>query len=522
MERLKKEFKATSDYRRRLQILPLSPFGIDRTADFFETSKYMVKKSRKLKDERGIFPETPKLSKGKRVTPEDRRSIIEFYESDEVSRLCAGSKDFVMVRNEDGEKVKKQKRLILGNLREIYVSYKSLVGDKALGFSTFAALRPRHCVLPGPSGTHTVCVCVQHQNAKLMVESLGVTGLSYHDLIEFAVCDAENQDCMLGKCSKCPGEGGVLSFLEAIEDEFHTEMNMGDVISYKQWVSTDRCSLADQIDQREVFMTKLSQCIVKLTRHHIVSKSQSRSFSDMKKNVREREAVVVGDFSENYSFVIQDAIQGWHWDASQATVHPFVAYFREGGEVVHQSFCYISDGLKHNAAMVHCFLQDLVPALKVRIPNLEKIHYFSDGCAAQYKNRFNFINICHHRKDFDVQCDWNFFGTSHGKTSCDGIGGTVKRATARASLTRTRQHHIVTAQGMYEFLSQEFVSDIHFVFVSNEKVLGMSDSLKERFSKALAVRGTKNFHKFSPVDENSLLVFEMSSMAEGRHARVTK
>ena len=192
-----------------------------------------------------------------------------------------------------------------------------------------------------------------------MVESLGVTGLSYHDLIDFAFCDAENQDCMLGKCSKCPGEGGVLSFLEAIEDEFHTEMNMGDVISYKQWVSTDRCSLADQIDQREVFMTKLSQCIVKLTRHHIVSKSQSRSFSDMKKNVREREAVVVGDFSENYSFVIQDAIQGWHWDASQATVHPFVAYFREGGEVVHQSFCYISDGLKHNAAMVHCFCKTL-------------------------------------------------------------------------------------------------------------------------------------------------------------------
>ena len=160
MERLKKEFKATSDYRRRLQILTLSPFGIDRTADFFETSKFMVKKSRKLKDERGIFPETPKLSKGKRVTPEDRRSIIEFYESDEVSRLCAGSKDFVMVRNEDGEKVKKQKRLILGNLREIYVSYKSLVGDKALGFSTFAALRPEAlCVARSKWNTYRLCVC---------------------------------------------------------------------------------------------------------------------------------------------------------------------------------------------------------------------------------------------------------------------------------------------------------------------------------------------------------------------------
>ena len=522
MERLKTEFQATTDYRRRLQILTLSPFGIDRTAEFFQTSKYMVKKSRKLRDERGILPEIPKLSKGKHISQDDRRSIVDFYESDEISRLCPGAKDYIIVRNENGVKEKKQKRLILGNLKEIYVSYKCSLGKRALGFSSFAALRPRHCILPGPSGTHTVCVCVHHQNAKLMVEALGVTGLSYYDLMDFAVCDTDSKDCMLGKCSKCPGEGGVMSFLEVIEDEYEVDMNMGDSISYKQWVSTDRCTLLDHIEQRDVFMLHLSQCIVRLTRHHVVSKSQSRTFSDMKKNVGEREAVVVADFSENYSFVIQDAIQGWHWDASQATVHPFVAYFREGDGVVHQSFCVISDGLKHNAAMVHCFLKELIPALKARIPGLEKVHYFSDGCAAQYKNRFNFVNICRHLQDFGVECEWHFFGTSHGKNSCDGIGGTVKRATARESLTRTHHDQILTAKGMYDFLSQKFVSNIHFMFVSDADVMSVAESLRERFSRTVAVKGTKSFHRFSPVDENSLMAFETSLASVGTHARIRK
>ena len=522
MEKLKAEFQATTDYRRRLQILTLSPFGIDRTAEFFETSKYMVKKSRKLREESGILPEVPQLSKGKQVSQQDKRSVIEFYESDEISRLCPGAKDYVMVRDENGVKERKQKRLILGSLKEIYVSYKASKGDEALGFSTFAALRPKHCVLPGPSGTHTVCVCTYHQNAKLMVEALGVTGLTYHDLMDYAVCSVDDENCMLGKCRECPGVEGVASFLEVLEDECDDDMNIEDAIAYKQWVSTDRCTLKDHIDAREVFMEKLSNTIVKLTKHHFVSKSQARSFSDMKRDVCIGEAVVVGDFSENYSFVVQDAVQGWHWDASQATVHPFVAYFREGENVVHQSFCFISDGLKHNAAMVHCFVHDLIPALKARIPGLKKIHYWSDGCAAQYKNRFNFVNICSHHDDFEVECDWHFFGTSHGKNSCDGIGGTVKRATARESLARTHHGQILTAQALYDFLSEKFVSDIRFLFVSSDRVKEATESLKERFSKAVTVKGTQSYHKFSPVEESSLMAFELSSASQSRLVRVRR
>ena len=65
---------------------------------------------------------------------------------------------------------------------------------------------------------------------------------------------------------------------------------------------------------------------------------------------------------------------------------------------------------------------------------LQLIHYFSDGCAAQYKNCKNILNLCHHKEDYLIDCMWNFFATSHGKSTCDGIGNTVKRITAPASL----------------------------------------------------------------------------------------
>ena len=67
---------------------------------------------------------------------------------------------------------------------------------------------------------------------------------------------------------------------------------------------------------------------------------------------------------------------------------------------------------------------------------IKKVFYFSDGCADQYKNCKNFRNLCFHKSDFHVDCEWNFFATSHGKSPCGGLGGTVKRLTARASLQR--------------------------------------------------------------------------------------
>jgi len=81
-------------------------------------------------------------------------SAINFYELDENSRMMLEKKDFVSVRL-DG------KRSISIAINEFIQSFQNILKAKC-SFSKFASLRPKHCVLAGASGTHSVCVCAIH------------------------------------------------------------------------------------------------------------------------------------------------------------------------------------------------------------------------------------------------------------------------------------------------------------------------------------------------------------------------
>ena len=41
-----------------------------------------------------------------------------------------------------------------------------------------------------------------------------------------------------------------------------------------------------------------------------------------------------------------------------------------------------------------------------------------------------------YQNDFCMKAQWNFFATNHGKSPCDNIGGTLKKAAIKASLQR--------------------------------------------------------------------------------------
>ena len=81
---------------------------------------------------------------------------------------------------------------------------------------------------------------------------------------------------------------------------------------------------------------------------------------------------------------------------------------------------------------------------------MDKIFYFSDGCAEQYKNRKNFVNLCHHQKDFNMDAEWIFFATSHDKSPCDSVGGFVKRYVAKRSLQSPLHDQILSYQSMLD------------------------------------------------------------------------
>ena len=46
------------------------------------------------------------------------------------------------------------------------------------------------------------------------------------------------------------------------------------------------------------------------------------------------------------------------------------------------------------------------------MPMVKKIEYFSNGCAAQYKNYQNFLNLTLHHQDFGYKASWTIINTA--------------------------------------------------------------------------------------------------------------
>ncbi|GBM70365.1 hypothetical protein AVEN_129679-1 [Araneus ventricosus] len=92
---------------------------------------------------------------------------------------------------------------------------------------------------------------------------------------------------------------------------------------------------------------------------------------------------------------------------------------------------------------------------------------------------------------------WSFHATSHGKTVCDGIGGTVKRIVTKKNLQSVYQStQITNAHEMYLYCCGLF-SKISFFFLSELEIQNCRNKL-ERFSKGKTIKGTRSFHFFSP------------------------
>ena len=188
-----------------------------------------------------------------------------------------------------------------------------------------------------------------------------------------------------------------------------------------------RTALVNRYATVEEFIAKIVDDVYEVCPHHFIAKAKANHLKMARENLSENELIILLDFAENCSFVVQDAVQGFHWENSQATLHLFVAYFRSSnGDLKHISIYVISDCLKHQTA-VHCFLTKVITLTKQNVNNIKIIHYHSDDAPSQYKNNKGLVNLCHHRLDQGIDALWNFFATSHGKSVCDGIGVTVKQ-----------------------------------------------------------------------------------------------
>ena len=247
-----------------------------------------------------------------------------------------------------------QKRLVLSNLRELYQMFKDRYPNETIGFSKFADLRPKHCVLAGASGTHSVCVCTIYQNVKLMMLGARIQDLTstkfngpvfktYNHCIAQVICNPSLPECYLHTCKHCPGIDALKESLLAVLDD-----NIIDSVPYKQWTTTDRSTLETTSKTSDEFVEAFCDKLEVLIPHSFIAIQRASFCCDCKSTLKLGEVLVVADFSENYSFVLQDAAQGYHWNNPQATIHPFVIYYRHSGKECHLSYVVICDPICEN------------------------------------------------------------------------------------------------------------------------------------------------------------------------------
>ncbi|XP_058820641.1 uncharacterized protein LOC131682872 [Topomyia yanbarensis] len=136
LTQLKEKYKETRDSNERYRILTTLPKSRTtyRIMQMFNVSQYMANKAKALQKEKGIMVVSEKSLSSAAIGKETVTCVTNFYNSDDVSRVCAGKRDYLISNNEEG-KIYVQRRLVLCNLQEAYSIFKNTYPDIKIGFS---------------------------------------------------------------------------------------------------------------------------------------------------------------------------------------------------------------------------------------------------------------------------------------------------------------------------------------------------------------------------------------------------
>lgn len=491
-------------------ILTLAPksWSENKLADEFDTSRRQARKAKELVEKNGILS-TPNPRAGRHLSAEVVHLVKSFYLREDNTRIMPGKKDFVSVKLDDGKRVQLQKQLLMCNIDELYRQFKLEYPDVKVGLSKFFTLRPKQCIFAGGSGTHVVCVCIYHQNVKLMLSGGDISSLthetsnsltSYKDCLQKMMCPNSTPNCHLmtqkspknERCSKCPGVDKIREHLKKTFDDHQITS-----VQFNTWIGTDHFSIATQVLPSDEFVDSLCSALERLKPHAYIADQQAQYFKSLKETIEEGQIITQCDFAENYSFIVQDAAQSFHWNNDQATLLTSVYYYKKDQNLMHGSIVMISDDLKHDTATFYTFQKIFHQHLEKNNITAKKYFYVTDGASQHFKNRFNFINLFHFQQDFGAEAEFHFHATSHGKGPCDGLGGNLKRLAARASLQAVANKAITTPERLYEW-AKTAMPQTNVYYAAKKDIEENRCFLKNRFAAAVTIPGTKKYHVFIP------------------------
>lgn len=427
-----------------------------------------------------------------------RQDVLHFLEEDENSRQCPGKKDTIT-----RAKTKMQKRELSDSLKNLHLKFISCYEQhKTISYSHFCRLRPFWIVIPHCRLRDT-CLCKIHTNINLIVSKLNKLNMikerTPEELIKSITCENEylNEKCLERNCIECKKK--KIAFLE---------YNKEDSVTIYQWIDKKvevqvkgERKICKKTTKEEVICTKKKLEVMfknmfdKFIAHVTNIIHQHKSVKQIKISLKVNEAFLHMDFSENYNCKFGQEIQSFHFGGSrnQISMHTSVLYYYGNNGTQKQTLCTLSEDRRHDSVAICGHLVPIFGEIKKYVPNLERIHFLSDGPTNQYRNRKMFLLAATFlAKELNVESlHWHFSEAHHGKGAPDGVGGVLKRT---ADCVVARGEDIPNMDTLIRVL-EENCKGVHLFQVSTEEISKLTTQFQNLELPKL--KGILKVHEFA-------------------------
>ena len=422
-----------------------------------------------------------------RIKKAVNRMYIDFISRDDNSRMEPGKKDFVKV---DGRK--EQRRILTDYMGNLYLKFLFEHPTVSISRSLFCEMRPKNFRLCSFL-SRSSCLCTKHQNIALLLKALRKLNI-----------DVPINPDTFAKEPK----------LKEINVKLTADAN----VTFSQWKRVEIeekgkkknvMRIVESEKQKDQFMNILEDMTADFQGHVKRIKTQFTELKALKQNLKYDEVILLMDFAENYNCKSCEEIQSAYWNQTAVTIHPQIFYYmeEESQSLKHQSIITVSDELGHNTSTVHAMMDLIIPEIKAVIPQMKKLHIYTDGPTSQYRNKQIFNTVSNFQVIYGVDCTWNYYEVGHGKSACDGLGGRVKRLADEAVCSG--KVTITGPKDFYQWAAEKSpMPAVNFLWLGTETCQQKKAELDSRQVRPL--KGTFTLHAVSGLGEDTVAVSDVS------------